>query len=450
MKVNIILASAPNCVIGNLNHIPWRVAEDFKHFKKTTLGTTIVMGSLTWKGFRGKPLPERFNIVVTRHPEKIEGCPDLIISCLTDILTICKDKEVWIIGGAQIYNQVLANPVFQIGQLLISRIGKVYEGDTLFHNVFDYRIASTEQRSGFQLLSYEKCPPKTNEAKYLALLRRVLETGVNQDDRTGVGTLALFGEQLKFDLKEGFPLLTTKKMAWKAIQEELFLFVSGKTDTKALEAKGVNIWSAHTSAEFIALRGLEYKEGNLGKMYGYQWRHYNGGYDGYDDEEGIDQLLETTQKLQKDPYSRRNIMTTWNPEQLDEGVLEPCHGLVLQWFCRLDDDGKFWLSAHMYQRSADIILGLSWNIASYAALVHLMARAVDMIPDTLTISLGNVHLYKNHLEQAREQLVRAPLAAPRLEVVRDVDVADWDKLDTSWLKLWGYFYHPKIPAPLAV
>jgi thymidylate synthase len=433
MKVNIIMASAPNGVIGADNAIPWKLREDMKLFKSITMGHTVVMGARTWESLgKWAPLPGRQNVVISSKPTSA-----LTTVCsLEDIKAL--QSEVWIIGGAQLYHAVLSNPSFEIGVFVVSHVDKVYQGDTIFRNIYDYRVKSAKQCEGFQVLRYEPYLQR-NESKYLNLLRRLIEEGVDQDDRTGVGTRALFGEQLTFDLQEGFPLLTTKRMAWQAIQAELFFFLVGKTNTKELEAQGVNIWRAHTSAEFLASRGLPYAEGQMGPMYGAQWRNFNG--------KGIDQFARVIDELRRDPFSRRLVMTTYNPAQVDEGVLWPCHGIVLQFFCHRKD-ARLHLSALMYQRSADAFLGLPFNIASYAALVHLVARAVDMVPDRLVISLGNVHLYNNHLAQATEQLMRAPLAAPKLEVMKDIE--DWGALDASWLKLWGYFYYPSIKAPIAV
>lgn len=435
MTVNIILASAPNCVIGKENSLPWKIPEEIAYFKTLTSNSTIVMGLNTWESLGCKPLRNRINVVIT-HID-VEGA-DKTINTVQEIRDL--DGPIWIIGGAKLIHSIFIGGQLNIDNFYISRIDKSYPGDVSFHNVYNFRLVEYAQMNGFQTLLYRPCIKSTNEIGYLNLLEKILKTGVQQNDRTGVGTLSLFGEQLKFDLKEGFPLLTTKQMAWRAIQEELFFFLAGKTDTKELEAKKVSIWRAHTSSEFLSKRGLPYKEGDMGPMYGYQWRNF--------DDIGLDQLNRMIEELRRDPYSRRLLMTTYNPKQADLGVLYPCHGLVVQLFCREDSDGKFLLSMLMYQRSADAFLGLPFNIASYSALLHLIARHAGMKVDTLTISLGNVHIYKNHISQVSEQLTRAPLVAPKLEVTKDI--LDWNTLDISYLKLWGYFYYPQIKADITV
>lgn len=206
-----------------------------------------------------------------------------------------------------------------------------------------------------------------------------------------------------------------------------------------MEDKGVAIWRAHTSDEFLAARGLDYTRGEMGPMYGAQWRNFGG--------MGIDQLSNIVSQIKQDPFSRRLVITTLNVADADKGVLWPCHGLVLQFFCRRAR-GAFHLSALMYQRSADVFLGLPFNISSYALLLHLVASKVDMIPDRLIIQIGNAHLYTNHLEQAKLQLARAPLIQPQLEVLKKVE--NFDALDATYVKLWGYFHHPAISAPMAI
>ena len=443
MPLNIILASSPNGVIGSAGSLPWSLPEELELFKKLTVGSIVYMGSKTWKSLGCKPLPRRYNVVISKSGE-VEGSPNLVLQDIRLIPTFSvlhPGMDVWVIGGQQLVDSVLSLPDVKVGKIYISRINKFYTGDVYFRNRYNFRLDTFSDFSTFQHLVYTPhALARVGEAGYLSLLQKIIDHGTQQDDRTGVGTLALCGETLTFDMQEGFPLLTTKQMAWRAVQNELFFFLAGKTNTKELEKKGVNIWKAHTSKEFLLKRGLDYEEGEMGPMYGYQWRNFGG--------KGLDQLKNVVELIQTDPFSRRLLMTSYNPEQADAGVLYPCHGLTVQFFCRRDAEGMFWLSLCMYQRSADAFLGLPFNIASYAALLHIIAFRVGMKPDKLTIFLGNVHLYSNHIECAKLQLTRAPLVLPFLQVLKVPE--EWGELDENCLKLWGYFCYPKIRADISV
>lgn len=447
MLIKVILAVSSNCVIGADEQLPWKIPEELAFFRDTTMGTIVVMGHSTWKSMNCKVLPNRVNIVVSKTPENVKGAPDYIIPNLSDIKFIYNElypanpnKEIYVIGGAQIVDSLLEGG-FDVARIIISRIPKKVAGDTFFYNTFNFKLRKCSEREKFDILEYSPSAEFRNERKYLKLLKNILKYGDDKMDRTGTGTRSLFGERLSFNLKEGFPLLTTKEMFWKAVQKELFFFLSGKTNTKELEASGVNIWRAHTSREFLERRGLDYEEGEMGPMYGYQWRNFGG--------TGLDQLTKVIEQLKTDPFSRRILMTTYNPFDVEKGALYPCHGISLQFSCRKDSCGQMWLSAVMNQRSADAFLGLPFNIASYALLVHLIAHHVKMRPEKLVFFLGDAHIYKNHIKQVHEQLTREPLVPPRLQVIRDLP-EDFKGLDESYIKLRGYFHYEKIRADIAI
>lgn len=446
MLLKVILSSSSNCVIGRDSHLPWNITEEMAFFKDTTIWKVVVMGHSTWKSLNSKKLVGRVNIVVSRTPENVKGSPDYIIGKLTELRTIYNELypanpyvEVYVIGGSQLIYSLLEGD-FNVDRLLITSIRKKVDGDTSFFNTFNFKLTTHLYRENFDILEYTPSGPSTNERKYLKLLKNILKYGTERPDRTGTGTKGLFGQRLSINLKEGFPLLTTKEMFWKGIQKELFMFLSGGTDTKVLEKNGVNIWKAHTSVDFLKSRGLDYREGEMGPMYGYQWRNFGGA--------GFDQLQKVIDELQMDPFSRRILMTSFNPLDAEKGVLYPCHGIVIQFYCRQDSAGQMWLSAQITQRSADAFLGLPFNIASYALLLHLVGKRVRMIPDKLVFALGDVHIYNNHVEQVRQQLTRLPLVSPQLEVVKDIE--DFGIVDESYINLWGYFHRPAIKAPVAI
>jgi thymidylate synthase len=264
------------------------------------------------------------------------------------------------------------------------------------------------------------------EQAYLDLMRHVLERGHRKTDRTGTGTLSTFGWQMRFDLAERFPLLTTKKLHFKSIVYELLWFLRGDTNVRWLQERGVTIWDEWADAK-----------GELGPVYGYQWRNWPG--KGGDT---IDQIAHVIASIKSKPDSRRHIVTAWNPADVDHMALPPCHALF-QFYVA---EGR--LSCQLYQRSADIFLGVPFNIASYALLTMMVAQVTGLKPGEFVHTFGDAHLYLNHLDQAREQLTRTPRPFPRLRLNPQVkDVFDFQYEDFT---LEGYDPHPAIKAPIAV
>jgi thymidylate synthase len=262
--------------------------------------------------------------------------------------------------------------------------------------------------------------------QYLDLMRHVLEHGHKKSDRTGTGTLSIFGWQMRFDLAQGFPLLTTKKLHTKSIIHELLWFLKGDTNIRYLKDNGVSIWDDWADAN-----------GDLGPVYGYQWRSWHA-----PDGRVIDQIAQLVDGLKKNPDSRRHIVTAWNPADIDRMKLPPCHALF-QFYVA---DGK--LSCQLYQRSADIFLGVPFNIASYALLTLMLAQVCGYRPGDFVHTLGDAHLYTNHLEQARLQLTRTPRILPQLRI--NPEVRDLFAFRFEDFTLEGYDPHPHIAAPVAV
>ena len=262
--------------------------------------------------------------------------------------------------------------------------------------------------------------------QYLDLLTRILDTGVVRGDRTGTGTQSVFGHQMRFDLSAGFPLLTTKKLHLKSIIHELLWFLAGDTNIAYLNAHGVRIWDDWADAK-----------GDLGPVYGHQWRSWPTPTGG-----AIDQIAEVVEQIKTNPNSRRLIVTAWNPADVPDMALPPCHCLF-QFYVA---DGR--LSCQLYQRSADVFLGVPFNIASYALLTQMTAQVTGLRPGDFVHTLGDAHLYLNHLEQARLQVSRAPLAPPRMVLAPEVD--DLFAFKYDHFHLADYEAHPHITAPIAV
>ena len=261
---------------------------------------------------------------------------------------------------------------------------------------------------------------------YLDLMQRILDTGARQEDRTGVGTMSVFGAQMRFDLAQGFPVLTTKKLHLRSIIIELLWFLRGDTNVRWLRDRKVSIWDEWADAS-----------GDLGPVYGKQWRDWETA-----DRRHIDQIAELIEQVRKNPASRRQIVTAWNPGELHAMALAPCHCL----FQTHVANGK--LSLQLYQRSADIFLGVPFNIASYALLTHMLAQQCDLEPGEFIWTGGDCHLYLNHLAQAHEQLARKPGPLPRLEIVRRP--RQIDEYEYEDFVLHDYVAQPHIKAPVAV
>jgi len=286
-----------------------------------------------------------------------------------------------------------------------------------------------------------------DECQYLELVRRILTYGTVRNDRTGTGTVSLFGAQMRFSLRnDQFPLLTSKRVFWKGVVEELLWFVSGSTDAKQLQDKGVHIWDANCSREFLDGRGLyDRPVGDLGPVYGFQWRHFGATYvDCHTNYEGkgIDQLRLCIDRIKNNPDDRRIILTAWNPIDLHIMALPPCH-----MFCQFYvSSGE--LSCQMYQRSADMGLGVPFNIASYALLTRMIAQVCHLKAGDFVHTIGDAHIYTNHVNALREQLKRDPRPLPTLKI--NPEKVDIDSFTFDDFDLQNYNPHPMIKMELSI
>ncbi|MFI4976727.1 MAG: thymidylate synthase [Caulobacterales bacterium] len=267
--------------------------------------------------------------------------------------------------------------------------------------------------------------PAHPESQYLDLLRDIMTTGVQRGDRTGTGTLSVFGRQMRFDLAQGFPLLTTKRVHFRSIVLELLWFLRGETNVRWLQERGVSIWDAWAD-----------EAGELGPVYGKQWRSWTA-----PDGRVIDQISAVLDALRRNPESRRHLISAWNPAELDDMALPPCHCLF-QFYVA---EGR--LSCQLYQRSGDVFLGVPFNIASYALLTMMMAEATGLRPGEFVHTLGDAHLYLNHLEQAKRQLTREPYPFAQVRLAPKGDLFAFEEAD---IVLEGYHSHKPIRAPIAV
>ncbi|XP_042299162.1 thymidylate synthase-like [Sceloporus undulatus] len=289
-------------------------------------------------------------------------------------------------------------------------------------------------------------PPLHGELQYLRQLEQILRFGHRKEDRTGTGTLSVFGMQARYSLRDDFPLLTTKRVFWKGVLEELLWFIKGSTNAKELSAKGVKIWDANGSRQFLDKQGFcSREEGDLGPVYGFQWRHFGAEYKDMNTDytgQGVDQLQQVIDTIRNNPDDRRIIMCAWNPKDISAMALPPCHALCQFYVV----NGE--LSCQLYQRSGDMGLGVPFNIASYSLLTSMIAHVTGLKPGEFIHTLGDAHIYLNHIEPLKIQLQRQPRPFPKLKILRKVENISDFKADD--FEIEGYNPHPAIKMEMAV
>ncbi|MEW5316864.1 MAG: hypothetical protein WDW38_008208 [Sanguina aurantia] len=398
-------------------------------------------------------------------------------------------ENVFVIGGGQVYAEALRSPL--VSTIHITRIEQQFACDTFFPAIdpTQFRLWSasdpindTASGTRYSFLCYTRTPSpspvpdpagtpngssaaapvpeqqqaapklprnvasKHEELQYLELVQDLIANGVYRPDRTGTGTFSRFGRTARYSLRHTFPMLTTKRVFWRGVVEELLWFVSGETDARLLQAKGVRIWDGNSSRAYLDSVGLSHREeGDLGPVYGFQWRHFGAAYrDMHADYtgQGVDQLAEVIHRLRTNPTDRRILLTAWNPAALHEMALPPCH-MFCQFYVA---DGE--LSCLMYQRSCDVGLGVPFNIASYSLLTLMIAQVVGLQPGEFVHVMGDTHVYANHIEPLKEQLLNTPRHFPTLKInpaKKEIDSFVFDDFE-----LLGYSPHKKIDMKMAV
>ena len=428
----------------------------------------VIMGRKTWNSIPTKyrPLKGRTNVVLTSNPSSVECPEDVIVAsslqkAWLQLSQVDNLGEIFIIGGSQVYKQALEENY--VSKIIMTSVDTPAEMkfDTYFPQLGnewklcepddddDETTSTLVEDNGltYKILTYVK--PNKEEQQYLDLIRQIMDDGIVRGDRTGTGTKSIFGAQMRFDLRDGqLPLLTTKKTFWRGVAEELLWFISGSTNANELASKNIHIWDGNGSKEFLESRGLGHREeGDLGPVYGFQWRHFGASYvdmhTNYDGQ-GVDQLAECIDKIKNNPEDRRILLSAWNPLALNEMALPPCH-LLCQFYV---DTTKNEVSCQMYQRSADMGLGVPFNIASYALLTHLIAHVTGRKPGDLVHTLGDAHVYMNHIEPLREQLEREPRPFPKLYI--NPDKTNIDDFVYDDLTVIGYNPHKPISMKMAV
>jgi thymidylate synthase len=441
---------------------PWNNADVGKFFRETTLGkkkNVVIMGRITYEAIpeERRPLEGRKCVIVSRtwkqedHPE-ISIYPSLIDALAGVGANINQHDDVFVTGGEQLYNEAIKKFMYLCKKIIVTKFKMDYMCDQhfLFDNIKDYHLSldpiKTRDYSRFTFVPNVS----HDEHHYLKALEDVKTFGEAKADRTGTGTRSLFGGvRMSFDIRDKIPILTTKKISFDHIIKELLFFISGKTDVSILSKDGVKIWDANTTKKKLLELELPWNESDMGPSYPHQWRHYGQDYIGCHEDykgKGIDQLKMLIENIRTDPLSRRHILTAWNPTQICETPLPPCH--ILAQF-NVSGDRKF-LDCQVYQRSGDMFLGVPFNITSYAFLTYMIGHITNLKPRTLIHVIGDAHIYNNHGDQVKRQLSRTPRPFPTLSFREATRLHEIDDFTFNSFIIEGYNAWPPIAGDMAV
>lgn len=495
MTINVIVSVVRykgKLGIGRNGGLLVETRRDLAHVKHLTLNALrpgaslsqniVVMGRKTWESIpkSRRPLRGRINVVLSHTAPPFDGALEengtytiRLVDFERAYCALACPPNVWVLGGSEVYATCFKHAgSLRPQNVFITEYQDVdvvsTPPDTFFEPMDDaYRLVSVSERhrdggASFRFLQYRLLQSQTGERSYLGLLRRVLTTGNKRIDRTGTGTVSVFGTQLHIDISSSVPLLTTKRVPFRHCIQELLWFLRGDTDAKVLQEHGVKVWNGNTTRAFLDARGLsEYPEGVIGPGYGWQWRFWGAPYNpAFADTSrvcraeigGIDQLERVEDMLKSDPHSRRIMVSAWNVADLDKMALPPCHH-TFQFYVEDPDEtsgGLPRLSCHFVMRSNDLFLGCPFNLFSYAVLVYCLAVKCDMRPGTLVYTCSDAHVYTNHIEQVHELLTRTPRPPPKLRVHPRVKDTPWEQVTADDFEVIGYFPHPTIRADMAV
>lgn len=489
---HIVASQNEEGLIGIHDTLFCECREDLQRFYEITTDTypetcggvnILIMGYKTWASIPEavRPFKGRLSIVVSRDHVITESDAVVQVTSLQKAFDHCAHHargRVFVIGGQTIFEQCRDDyPQFchtiyltqfretdhrstavRIVPTSCRDPGYRYFPAELFQDaIIQYRGPQRESEGILryphhekhtklyhQLLVYQKERYlNVGESQYLRLLEKIMSQGQRIQTRNAK-VYSVFGERMVFDLEQGFPLLTTKRMGYKTILRELLWFISGSTSNRDLQEKHVHIWDQNASKEFLEGRGLDYEEGDLGPVYGFQWRHAGAEYKGCHETyggKGYDQLKEVIRLLREDPHSRRILMSAWNPRDLDKMALPPCH-VMCQFY--VNEDRR--LDCQLYQRSGDMFLGVPFNIASYAFLTHLIAKVTGYKPGSLLHILGDAHIYECHLEQVKAQIKRIPVEFPNIHL--EDSIREIDDIHEDMVHIEQYRAYPRLNASM--
>ena len=489
MKLNIICCVANDSIIGVNNDLYVKIKDDLKYFQKITSENyyknkqnVLIMGYNTFKSI-GKPLKDRINIVISKnHADELNKKDIIHFNDLNICFQHLESNEygkIFIIGGASIYNKVFKDyfPIIDTihyTNVLTEGLENYQYAESISKNVSRCKVPVYKwcAEKKIVLLDFtEKCSKglyynfmtemyeekelnytfnvfqnvyfsNNEELQYINLLKNILNKK-NLKETRNANVFSEFGVRMEFDLRNGFPILTTKRVPWKTVLRELLWFISGSTDNQVLKDKNVHIWNANASKEFLDSRGLDYEEDDLGPVYGFQWRHFGTYYvDNKTDYtgKGTDQLKYIIDEIKNNPASRRLILNSWNAADIDKMALPPCHVMV-----QFNIDKEF-IDCQLYQRSGDMFLGVPFNITSYAFLLSIIGHITGYKPRKLIHIIGDAHIYEQHVEAVNQQLMRTPNRFPYLTINEDLN--NIDTIKEEYFAIINYDCYTTIHAPM--
>jgi len=435
--------------IGNGNRMAWKSKEELNMFKEKTMGCVLIMGRSTIEDL--PILTGRDIYCLSKNNSNFDRIDTIgknsvrifnsILDAIRDAKETYPNKKIFIAGGEQIYDLVMSEYIKYVNEIHISYMKTEYKCNKFFKFVPNHTntlCLSCYDRTDFTSYILTPIANSVNreESNYLSTLEYISNHGETRESRNGKVDSSFSTVRLRFNLENNvFPLLTTKKMFFRGIVEELLFFIRGETNSKLLEEKGINIWKSNTSKEFIKQNGLNYEEGEMGPMYGYQWRHFNG---------KLDQLEKVIYQIKNDPQSRRILLTDYNPLQADQGVLYPCHSIIIQFYV-----SNNYLDMKVFNRSSDCFLGLPFNITSSSLFLILIAKVCNLKPRNMYIDLGDAHIYEQHVKQVTEQCSRIPYEFPKLKVDKKlISITDIERLKFEDFLLEDYKHYSSIKAEM--
>ena len=451
--IELIVAMDENGGIGYKGSLPWNIKEELKIFKEKTINKTLILGRKTVEML--PHLSGRDIICVTYRPELYKNNSKTIwknkpIDFVSNLDTLSNlYEDIIIAGGSDIYHMAFNISNF-VQKIHLSIIKGTYDCDTYFNKNWlrDFVIEKSKEYEEFT--HYTMIRTTFGERQYLDLIQNIINIGSERTGRNGQ-TISIFKNDMTFDLRNGFPLLTTKKMFLRGVLEEFLFFLRGDTDSSYLSEKKVRIWEGNTSEEFISQRGLPYAKGVLGPMYGYQWRFFNSDYHIDNNgkplppQGGKDQLLNIINLIKNDPNSRRILLTAYNPIQAEEGVLFPCHSVIIQFYVEQD-----FLDMFCFNRSNDAFHGIPFNIASSSLLLMIIAKLTNKIPRFFHMTMGDTHVYNEHIQHVQKQLQRMPYKFPKIEIPDIKSINEIQNIQAKDFILTDYHCHESIKAQMVI
>lgn len=461
-KFSIVVATDGKNGIGRNGTIPWDSPEDRKAFAKLTTGSTLIVGRKTFESL--PRLKYRKFIVLTTRPDvPVESTENeaIFASSLNEAIELCRDteEELFVAGGAGVYNEAILHPC--CNAVYRTMIGDDYQCDRAFHGIGalrkHYNAEGDDSKWTYIMCKYTR--KYAAECQYLNTMTDIINDGELKENRTGIDTMAKFSQHFRYPLTNSaremvLPMLTSKRVSFKLVYSELLWLIRGSNTTDFLVENNNHIWDANATREFLDKRGLNYyREGELGPVYGFQWRHFGADYvcenaksidtsDSIDStDSGIDQLQNVIDGIKKDPYGRRHIVTAWNPSDINEMALPPCHH-TFTFYVQRDE-----LCCHLSMRSNDMFLGHPFNVASYALLTHMIASLCGLRATELTITSVDCHVYTNHFDAVKESLERELYGFPTITIQEHTNIDDFNM---SSIKINNYYSNSGIRADMAV